>query len=119
MPALSFDTAGLSDGEVMALLGQTRGEDLPTFLNRTKGLVVLMAAVMQVKQVTRLARGILGRGVEDNNSDRWRRACAKQVSVGVKTVELRSLCCGVGATRRGGCSAFALSLISLEPSCRI
>ncbi|CAM9806839.1 unnamed protein product [Ectocarpus sp. 12 AP-2014] len=47
VPALSFDTAGLSDGEVMALLGQTGGEDLPTFLNRTKGLVVLMAAVMQ------------------------------------------------------------------------
>ncbi|CAM9401592.1 unnamed protein product [Ectocarpus fasciculatus] len=47
VPALSFDTAGLSDDEVMTLLGQTRGEDLPTFLNRTKGLVVLMAAVMQ------------------------------------------------------------------------
>ncbi|CAB1117146.1 unnamed protein product [Ectocarpus sp. CCAP 1310/34] len=47
VPALSFDTAGFSDDEVMSLLGQTGGEDLPTFLNRTKGLVVLMAAVMQ------------------------------------------------------------------------
>lgn len=32
----------------MASLGQMGGEDLPAFLNRTKGLVVLMAAVMQV-----------------------------------------------------------------------
>ncbi|CAM9666138.1 unnamed protein product, partial [Hapterophycus canaliculatus] len=47
IPALSFDTAGLSDEEVMASLGQMGGEDLPAFLNRTKGLVVLMAAIMQ------------------------------------------------------------------------
>lgn len=50
MPALSFDTAGLSDGEIVARLGQLPDEDMPTFLNRTKGLVVLMATVMQVKK---------------------------------------------------------------------
>lgn len=48
VPALSFDTAGLSDGEVMERLGQLPEEDIPAFLNRTKGLVVLMATVMQV-----------------------------------------------------------------------
>ncbi|CAM9109024.1 unnamed protein product [Pylaiella littoralis] len=47
VPALAFDTAGLSDGEVMALLGQAGDEDMPAFLNRTKGLVVLMASIMQ------------------------------------------------------------------------
>lgn len=50
MPAISFDTAGLSDGEMMARLGQLPEEDIPTFLSRTKGLVVLMATVMQVKK---------------------------------------------------------------------
>lgn len=50
IPALSFDTAGLSDGEMMARLGKLPDEDMPTFLNRTKGLVVLMATAMQVKE---------------------------------------------------------------------
>lgn len=49
IPALSFDTAGLSDGEMMARLGQLPDEDIPTFLGRTKGLVVLMATAMQVR----------------------------------------------------------------------
>ena len=53
VPALSFDTAGLSDGEIMARLGQLPGEDIPSFLNRTKGLVVLMATVMQVREEER------------------------------------------------------------------
>ena len=50
VPDLSFDTAGLSDGEMMARLGQLPDEDISTFLGRTKGLVVLMATAMQVRE---------------------------------------------------------------------
>ncbi|CAN0518815.1 unnamed protein product, partial [Laminaria digitata] len=48
VPSLSFDTAGKSDAEVMALFGKGEEEDMQAYLNRTKGLVVLMATVMQV-----------------------------------------------------------------------
>lgn len=40
----------MSDGEMMARLGQLPDEDISTFLGRTKGLVVLMATAMQVRE---------------------------------------------------------------------
>lgn len=45
---LSFDTAGKSDAEVMLLYGMREEESMSTYLTRTKGLIVLMAAVIQV-----------------------------------------------------------------------
>ena len=48
IPNLSFDTKGKSDAEVLTLIGKGEGEDMKTYLSRTKGLVVLMATVMQV-----------------------------------------------------------------------
>lgn len=60
IPALSFDTAGLSDGEIMARLGQLPDEDITIFLNRTKGLVVLMATAMQVKRRKKIPRPKIG-----------------------------------------------------------
>ncbi|CAM9129364.1 unnamed protein product [Ascophyllum nodosum] len=47
VPALAFNTAGMSDTKVMSLLGKLEGEDMTAYLNRTKGLIVLMAATMQ------------------------------------------------------------------------
>eukprot|EP00904_Undaria_pinnatifida_P001137 jgi/Undpi1/11023/HiC_scaffold_30.g13323.m1 len=47
IPHLSFDTKGKSDAEVLTLIGKGEGEDMKTYLSRTKGLVVLMATVMQ------------------------------------------------------------------------
>ncbi|CAM9307538.1 unnamed protein product [Ascophyllum nodosum] len=47
VPALTFNTASMSDTEVMSLLGKLEGENMRTYLNRTKGLIVLMAAIMQ------------------------------------------------------------------------
>lgn len=48
IPMMSFDTAGKSDAEVMLLYGMREEESMSTYLTRTKGLIVLMAAVMQV-----------------------------------------------------------------------
>lgn len=49
IPKVSFDTTNKSDEEVMQMLGMDKGEDMRAFLSRTKGLIVLMAAVMQVR----------------------------------------------------------------------
>lgn len=61
IPSLSFDTTGKSDAEVMRAFGMLEGETLSLFIGRTKGLIVMMAAIMQVRcGVGNRGRGLTG-----------------------------------------------------------